>query len=362
MFNTFNSSLLFACQYMLNEPLFGLLRMIKESRLILPPVIKMKRLIEVNLNYLLNLRLIQILIQFLAPFFQYVISIIKTNRIWKDLVQIYANYIVPFYIWIRIDGFVRNINDKLVTIPIYDQIVIMFQNSILNETTKLKIDQELDKFKTQLPQYAITQFWKNKTLKDQVILEIECGYATGLSYIAETYGPQRCLGIDSSQSQILNNQKVFNHQINLKFENISPNEIKSLYLPSQVDMIIGIELNNKPAFKNINMKSYLESAINLLKEEGYLIISNFDTKQNLSQLEEYLNIEGLSMIEKQDFTVGLAQAMQLQIAHIKQHQQIQGNWISTFIGKRIQPYEQRLQLLKDRQHIYMVYIMRKSNF
>ncbi|CAD8214828.1 unnamed protein product [Paramecium octaurelia] len=362
IFNALNSSLIFACQYMLNEPLFELLRIIKESRLIIPPVIKMKRLIEVNLKYLLNQRLIQILIQFLNPFFKYVQSFIKTNIIWKDVVQFYANFIVPFYIWIRIDSFVRNINEKLVTIPIYDQIFIMFQNSILNEPIKQKVDQELDQFKMQLPQYAITQFWKNKTLKDQVILEIECGYAAGLSYIAETYGPQRCLGFDSSQSQILNNQKVFNHQINLKFENISPNEIKSLHSPSQVDVIIGIELNNKYAFKNINMKSYLESAMNLLKEEGYLILSNFDTKQNISQQEEYLKIEGLSMIEKQDFTIGLAQAMQLQIAYIKQHQQIQGNWISTFIGKRLQPYEERLQQVKDGQQIYMVYIMKKSNF
>ncbi|CAD8083330.1 unnamed protein product [Paramecium primaurelia] len=342
---------------MLNEPLFQLIRIIKESGLFKLPIVRMKRFIEDNLNFLLNYRLIQILIKFMSPFFESIIKIIKTNKIWKVLYQINANYLIPFYIWIKIDSFIKNVDEKLVTIPIYDQIVLMFQNSILNEpqtTTQNTI--------SIINQYAITQFWKNKTFKDQIILELECGNAGGLSFIAETYGPQICIGIDSSENQIQNNIKLFNQQTNLKFQNITPNELRSIE-SNKVDIIIGIELNKKLAFRNINIKSYLESSMNLLKEEGYLIISDFDTIQNLSQLEDYLiNIDGLKLIEKQNLTIGLALAMQLQIAYIKQHQEIQGNWISKLINKKLRPHEQRLQQIKDRQKLYMVYVLRKSNF
>ncbi|CAD8116008.1 unnamed protein product [Paramecium sonneborni] len=360
-----NYSLQSAYQYIFDEPLFILIKAIQEIMLPFCPIVKIVRFIHANLYYLSNLKLIKVLIKLLTPYWQFIINIIKQNIFWKVGVYFYINYIIPLQVRMEIDNFIINVEEKIVNIPIYDQLFIIFQHSIMNESNKMiqsqKSDQELNKQRIQLNQNAITQFWKIKSLKEKVILELECENAAGLSYIAETYGPKKCLGVVSSEIQIQKNKNTYQQQTNLTFENLLPNDLGSIELINDVNIIIGIELKKKLDLKNVDFKRYLETAINLLIEEGYLIISDLDSQQNIYQIENNLNIDGLRLIDKHDLTLELCSAIKFQIAYIQQQTKDYGEWILNCVGKKLKHYKQTQKQLEDRELLYMVYILKKQN-
>ncbi|CAD8108286.1 unnamed protein product [Paramecium sonneborni] len=298
---------------------------------------------------------------------------VQNNIFVKFVVSIYSNYISPklqtvqqLYTYLKsklgIDLALNNIQEKFLKVP-QDKIQIIGY-AILNESGKTIQDlspaQEIDRYRIQLHQYAITQFWKIKNFKDKQILELECGDAVGLQYIASAYQPQRCLGVDSSQQQIEKNGKIYNEQNNLKFEVRDPLEIGTLCPPNTFDIIIGLELKKKEAFSNIDFKSYIKIASTLLKDDGYFIIGDYETQEEIQKLQDEISANGLVIAEKNDFTVGITQAMKLQIRKIKQSVRQNGNLIAKFLSNRLKPNENLLQQLKDRQQIYMVYILKKA--
>ncbi|CAK57745.1 unnamed protein product (macronuclear) [Paramecium tetraurelia] len=254
------------------------------------------------------------------------------------------------------------INQNVLPIPKNKIQIIGY--AILNESGKtiqnLNPEQEIDRYRIQLHQYAITQFWKIKNFKGQSILELECGDAVGLSYITQAYEPQRCLGVDSSEFRIQENLKLYSELENLKFETRSPLEIGALCAPNTFDVILGLELKKKEAFRNIDFKSYIKIVSTLLKDDGYLIIGDYDTQEEIQKLQEEISANGLVITEKNDFTVGVTQAMKLQIRNIKQTARQNGGYLAKFLSERLRPNEKLLQQLKDRQQIYMVYILKKA--
>ncbi|CAD8175367.1 unnamed protein product [Paramecium pentaurelia] len=298
---------------------------------------------------------------------------VSNNQLVKFVVLNYNTYILPqlqkllpIYNYLRsksgIDQIQQVIIERVLQIPINKIQIIGY--AILNESGKtvqnLKPEQEIDRYRIQLHQYAITQFWKIKNFKDQQILELECGDAVGLSYITEEYKPQRCLGVDSSELQIQENLNQYNDIPNLKFEIRNPIEIGALCAPNTFDVILGLELKKKEAFRNLDFKSYIRIVSELLKDDGYLIIGDYDTQEEIQKLQEEISVHGLVITEKNDFTVGITQAMKLQIRNIKQKVRGNGGIIAKYLSEKLKPNEKLLQQLKDRQQIYMVFILKKA--
>ncbi|CAD8107788.1 unnamed protein product [Paramecium sonneborni] len=294
---------------------------------------------------------------------------LQKNIFVQFIVSVYSNYILPIiqrfypiYTYLKIDQAIDSCYEKCFSIPKNKIQIIGY--AILNESGKtiqnLSQEQEIDRYRIQLHQYAITQFWKIKNFKNQQILELECGDAVGLQYIASAYEPQRCLGIDSSQKQIEQNGKLYNEQNNLNFEVKDPLEIGALCAPNTFDIILGLELKKKEAFRNIDFKSYIKIASTLLKDDGYFIIGDYDTQEEMQKLQEEILVNGLVIAEKNDFTVGITQAMKLQIKNIKQRVRQNGNIFAKMFIDSLKPNERLLQQLKDRQQIYMVYILKKA--
>ncbi|CAD8188548.1 unnamed protein product [Paramecium octaurelia] len=279
-------------------------------------------------------------LQYLYPIFRYIIS--KTGTVISQVRE--------------------NINKQYLQIPKKKIEIIGY--AILNESGKtiqnLNPEQEIDRYRIQLHQYAITQFWKIKNFKDTQILELECGDAVGLSYFSSAYEPQRCLGVDSSESQIQENLKLYSELERLKFETRSPLEIGALCAPNTFDVILGLELKKKEAFRNIDFKSYIKIVSTLLKDDGYLIIGDYDTQEEIQKFQEEIQVNGLVITEKNDFTVGITQAMKLQIRNIKQTFRQNGGYIAKFLSEGLKPDQNLLQQFKDRQQIYMVYILKKA--
>jgi ubiquinone/menaquinone biosynthesis C-methylase UbiE len=139
-------------------------------------------------------------------------------------------------------------------------------------------------------------------LRNLIVLEVGCGRGGGADYITRYLKPRKMVGLDLSKNVIEFCNEVYQVE-GLEFKS---GNAEALPFPDHsFDVVINVESSHCYG----SMEAFLSEVKRVLRPGGYLLLTDFRSKEVVDLFKDQLYQSGLNVIQESDITLNILEAL-----------------------------------------------------